>query len=56
MTRCPIMVTLTEGPNHVAHFKGSDNEYDLSKETDVSIRLNRNVFVGPFCDCSYVIF
>ena len=36
MTRCPIMVTLTEGPNHIAHFKGSSHEYDLTKESDVS--------------------
>ena len=36
MTRCPIMVTLTEGPNHVAYFKDGDQVYDLTKEHDVS--------------------
>ena len=36
MTRCPIMVTLTEGPRHVASFKGTTQEYDLTKESDVS--------------------
>ena len=37
MTRCPIMVTLTEGPCHVASFKGTRHEYDLTKESDVSL-------------------
>ncbi|XP_066916981.1 dynamin-like GTPase OPA1, mitochondrial isoform X1 [Clytia hemisphaerica] len=35
MTRCPIMVTLTEGPRHVASFKGTNQEYDLSKEHEL---------------------
>ena len=38
MTRCPIMVTLTEGPNHIAYFKGSQHQYDLTKESDVSYK------------------
>lgn len=39
MTKCPIMVTLTEGPNHVAAFKGDDSEqeYDLSRESDLKL-------------------
>ena len=37
MTKCPIMVTLSEGPNHVACFKGSTTEYDLSQESEVGV-------------------
>ena len=40
MTRCPIMVTLSEGPNHVACFKGSTQEFDLSDESEVSLFFN----------------
>ena len=35
MTRCPIMVTLSEGPNHVASFRGTENEFDLSDDSEV---------------------
>ena len=47
MTRCPIMVTLSEGPNHVAYFKGSEKEFDLSDENEVCSLSSLSVVCLP---------